>query len=79
MVSTVTVCTATIVAGSGLAIGAAILCTIFLIGFLTTKELARTSSGNKMNLLSKSVSIGIIPLLICFCVTVALKIVEILS
>ena len=79
MISTVTVSTITIVAGSSLAVGASLFATIFLIGFLATKELAGTASGNKGKLISKSVSIGIIPLLICFCVIVGLKIAEILA
>jgi hypothetical protein len=79
MVSTVTVSTITVVAGSSLAVGAALLATIFLIGFLATKELAGTASGTKGKLICKSVGIGIIPLLICFCVIVGLKIAEILA
>jgi hypothetical protein len=79
MVSTVTVCTITVVAGASLAGGAALFATIFLICLLATKELTGTASDNKGKLINKSVSIGIIPLLIGFCVIVGLKIAEILA
>jgi hypothetical protein len=79
MVSTVTVSTVTIVAASSLAVGAALFATIFLIGFLATKELAGASGSSRWKLIGKSLSIGIIPLLIGFCVIVGLKVAEILA
>jgi hypothetical protein len=79
MVSTVTVSTVTIVAGSSLALGAALFVAIFLIGFLATKELAGASESSVWKLAGKSLSIGIVPLLIGFCVIVGLKIAEILG
>ena len=79
MVTTVTVSTVAIVAGSSLAAGAALCATIFLIGFLATKELAGASGNGVWKLIGKSLSIGIIPLLIGFCVIVGLKVAEILA
>lgn len=79
MISTVTVSTITVVAASSVAAGAAIFATIFLIGLLAGKTMLGASSGNKHRLLVRSLTIGIVPLLIGFFIIVGLKVAEILA
>ena len=79
MVSTVTVSTITVIAASSVAAGAAIFATIFLIGLLAGKELLGATAGDKHKLLVRSLTIGIIPLLIGFFTIVGLKVAEILA
>jgi len=79
MVSTVTVSTITTIAATSLSVGIGIFFTLLLIGFLTGKELLGASSGNRRKLLARSLSIGIVPLLIGFAVIVGLKVAEILA
>jgi len=78
MISTVTVSTITI-AAAGLAAGVSVFVIMLLIGFLTSKELLGGSSGNRQKLLTRSLYIGIIPLIICFAVIVGLKVAEVLT
>ena len=79
MVATVTVSTITIVAASSLAAGAAVVATLFLIGFLTGKELLGATADSRRRSLGKYLTIGIIPLLIGFAIVVGLKAAEILA
>ena len=78
MVSTITVSTITTIAAASLSVGIGIFATLLLIGFLTGRELLGASSGNRQKLLARSLSIGIVPLLIGFVVIVCLKVAEIL-
>ena len=79
MVSTITVSTITTIAATSLSVGIGIFATLLLIGFLTGRELLGASSGSRQKLLARSLSVGIVPLLIGFVVIVCLKVVEILA
>ena len=79
LVATVTVSTITIIAASSFAAAAGIIVTLFLIGFLASKELLGATSGSKRKLVGKYLNISIIPLLIGFSIIVALKVAEILA
>ena len=79
MVSTVTVTTVTTIMAIGFAASLGIFGVILLIGFLTSKELLASGSGNRQRFLGRSLNIGIIPLLMSFVVIVGLKVIEILS
>ena len=78
MVSTITVSTISTIAAASLGTGVAIFATLLLIGFLTTKELLGTSSGNRQKLVARSINVSIIPLIIGFVIIVGLKVAEIL-
>ena len=78
MVSTITVSTVSTIAAASLGTGVAIFATLLLIGFLTTKELLGTSSGNRQKLVARSINVSIIPLSIGFVIIVGLKVAEIL-
>ena len=79
MVSTVTISTVTTVAGLSVGMGIGVFVALLLIGLLTTKELVGTSSGKRQRLLSRSLLIGIIPLLMSFVVIVGLKVANFLA
>ena len=89
MVSTVTVSTITTIAATSLSVGIGIFATLLLIGFLTGKEVLGAGSGerrklgagsgDRRKLLARSLSIGVVPLLIGFAVIVGFKVAEILA
>ena len=79
MVAAITVSTITIVAASSLVASAAVVATLFLIGFLTGKELLGAASDTRRKLLGKYLTVGIIPLLIGFAIVVSLKVAEFLA
>ncbi|MFC1864495.1 hypothetical protein ACFLYG_01540 [Chloroflexota bacterium] len=81
MITTVTVTTVTTVtaiAALGLAGVIGIALAVTLMFFLTSRELAG-ASGSSFNLrIAKFVSVGILPLVMAFVVTVAVRIAEVL-
>ena len=79
MISTVIVTTVTTVAASGLSIGLGIAAVSVLIAFLVTKELAGATHSTSLQLTSRFLSVGVIPMVMAFAVIVALKIVEVLA
>ena len=79
MVSTVTVTTVTTITAMNLATILSLVGVIMLISFLISKELLAANSGGGQKLISRSLNIGIIPLLMSFGVIVVLKVAEVLS
>lgn len=79
MVSTVTVSTVVMISAAGFVVSAGIVAMLFLIGLLSSKELLGAASGDKRKLVGRYLNIGIIPLVISFCIIVALKVAEILA
>ncbi len=75
----VAVSTVTTVAAASVGTGVAIFVSLLLIGFLTSKELLGTSTGNRQKLIARSLNISIIPLLLGFIVIVGLKVAEFLA
>jgi len=79
MVSTVTVSTISTIAALSVGAGVGIFATLLLIGLLTSKEVLGASSGDRRKLLARSLSVGVVPLLIGFAVIVGFKVAEILA
>ncbi len=79
MVTTVTISAISIIAASSIVVGIGIFASILLIGLLSGREVLQASSGSKQKLLTRSLMVGIIPLLIGFVVIVAIKVAEILA
>jgi hypothetical protein len=79
MVTTVTVSTITIIAASSIVVAIGVFTSLLLVGLLSARELLHANGGARQKLLSRSLIIGIIPLLIGFTVIVALKVAEILA
>ena len=87
MVSTVT--TVTAVASTASTVTAATLfsmanimgmiAAVCLIGMLATKELVSATTGTRRNVLSKTLNIGIVPLVIIFAVVTIMKVIEVLA
>ena len=78
-VSTTTVTTVTAIAAMGLTATLSIAATILLVFFLSTKELVAAKGTGTTLLISRFLSIGVIPLLMTFAVITILQIVQILS
>jgi len=79
MVTIATISTITVVAASSVVLAIGIVASILLSAFLGGREVLQASNGERHKLLSRSLIIGIIPLLIGFIVIVALKVAEILT
>jgi hypothetical protein len=79
MISTITISTITLMATSAIAVGAGVIASIFLIGFLANKMLLDAAAGSNSKLIARVLYVGIIPLLITFGIIVALKISELLA
>lgn len=83
MITTVTavttVTTVTTIAGISLTAVTSITAVVLLMFFLVTRELAGAGQSMSSRLISRSVSVGIIPLIMVFAVLVAIRIVEVLS
>jgi len=80
MITTVTtVTTVTTMAALGLAAAISIACVVTLILFLTTKELAGTSSSGTSLRIAKFINVGILPLVLAFAVIVGVKIAEVIA
>ncbi len=80
MITTVTtVTTVTTIAALGFTGIINIAAVVLLMLFLTTKELAGASSSGFSLRIAKLVSVGILPLVMVFAVTVVMKIVEVLA
>ena len=79
MVSGLNISTTTMIAVSSFVTGACLVATIFLIAFLTLKELLRTNTAIRLKLLSRSLNIAIFPLLIGFIIIVGVKVFETLA
>ena len=78
-VTTTTVTTITSIAAMGLAATLGIVISVTLIAFLTGKELAGATSSPGPKLISRYLSVPIIPMLMIFGAIVCLKIVEIMA
>ena len=76
MISTVTLSTITVVAGSSVVASIGVFVTLILIGFLASKELLGASSGARQKQLSRFLPVSIVPLFIGFAAIVALKVAE---
>ena len=79
MVSALNTSTITIMAVSSFVTGSFLVATIFLIGFLTSKELLRANPTNRWKLLSRALNIAIVPLLVGFIIIVGVKVFETLA
>ena len=78
MMTTITISAIAISATSVItAIG--IFSSVLLIGFLAGKEILQSSTAERHKLLSRSLIIGIVPLLMGFAVIVVAKVLDILS
>ena len=77
-VTTSTVTTVTTVAAMGLTATLSIAAVVSLIFFLTVRELASTSGSGTSLRIARSFSIGIVPLVMAFAVTIAVKIFELI-
>ncbi|MEM2687932.1 MAG: hypothetical protein QW796_06255 [Thermoproteota archaeon] len=78
MISSVTTTVTTV---ATLAVGATLgaFASALLILFLATKEVAAADFRRPLMLLSKTLDVGILPLLMSFAMIVALKVIEILA
>ena len=82
MVSTVTSSTISTISTTtavGLSVALGVVGVLALIALLTTKELASAGRGGRVRLVARFCDIGILPLALAFAVTVAIKVVEILT
>ena len=80
MITTITISTISTISalvGVGTMVGWAAM--IVLIAFLSVKVLANAGGSNSHRLLSRSLDIGITPLLICFAFILATSIAQLLS
>ncbi len=79
MVTTITtITTVTIVTTLGISVFITVAATITLIILLTSKELAGTSSTRLIERCVRYASMGILPLVIVFGITVIIKVLEII-
>ena len=74
-VTTVTVSTVTVI---GVAAALGLITTLTLIGLLISKEIATAVPGERGVRWSRTLNIGVVPLLVAFAVIVAVKMVEVL-
>jgi hypothetical protein len=82
MVSTVTTSTVTTISTAtalGVAATVGLAGALTLIGLLMTRELAGAQSSSRCRLVAAFCNIGILPLALAFGVTVAVKVIEVLS
>jgi len=79
VISTVIVTTVTTAAVSGLSLGLGIAAVAVLIAFLVFKELAGATQSSSLQLTSRFLSVGVIPMVMAFVVIVALKVVEVVA
>ena len=77
MITTVTTVTTTI--PEEIIAALSIACVATLILFLTIKELASARRSDTYTRIARFVNIGILPLVLVFAVTVAVKIIEVLT
>jgi hypothetical protein len=71
MTTTVTTSTVTTVTSLGFVVGLGLICTLSLIAFLLFKEIASAAGSERAVRWSRTLNIGIIPLLFAFAVIVA--------
>jgi len=76
MISTVTTSTVTILTASGIAGSLALVGVFVLITLLVQKELATASANNRLHQLSRVLNIGIVPFMIAFILIVIFKVIE---
>ncbi|MCL0091812.1 hypothetical protein M1N59_00915 [Dehalococcoidales bacterium] len=79
MISTVTTSTVTLIEAMGLAAITGGAATVALIALLIARELASASLSPSSQLIARFLNVGILPLIVVFAVTVAVKIAEILA
>lgn len=78
MISTVTTSTVSTITTAALAGSVALIGILVLLVLLVQKELASAASGTRLQTLTRVLNIGIVPLLIAFCLVVVSRIAEIL-
>ncbi len=78
MISTVTTSTVTTVTTAALAGSVALIGILVLLSLLVQKELAGSADGGRLQKLSHTLNIGIIPLLIAFVLIVVAKVADVL-
>ena len=76
MTTTITTTTVTTVSGMGLAVGLGALASVILIALLVVKEIAGAAPGERAIRWTRTLNVGITPLLFAFAVIVAAKIAQ---
>jgi hypothetical protein len=79
VVCTVTVSSISTITAMGLALAVGVLGTVTLIALLTIKELAAVQSSPVSRLVARFSDVGILPMMVAFAVTVAIKVAEMLA
>ncbi len=79
MVSTVTSTTVTTVTLFGVSALLAIAAVLMLIGYLVVKEMLSASSSQRLQLVSRRLNAGIVPLLLVFATIVGSKVADVLG
>ena len=79
MISTVTTSTVSTITTVTLAGSIALIGIIFLLIMLIQKEILSSSKEIKLQQLSSALNIGIVPLFVAFCMTVIVKVIEVLN
>ena len=75
-VTTTTVSTITLATGLGASLG--LIAVLVLIGFLVTKELAGADDHPRLQLLSRQLTVAIVPLLMVFTAIVIARVAQVL-